>query len=166
LALALRDVPLTAIYASPMKRAVVTAEAIAKYHKLKIKQEHGLRELHVGELEGMSLENFSKGFTQFLVDLQEQGEELTFKGGEKLHDFRERVWRSVEKIVKENPDGCVALVSHYFVTATIVCTALGLPISHLVRIRIQPSSQTVLEFVAGCPARLLLLSDICHLGEK
>jgi broad specificity phosphatase PhoE len=58
------------------------------------------------------------------------------------------------------------VVSHFFVTATIVCTALGLPMTHLVRIRIQPSSQTVLEFDGGCEPRLLLLSDICHLKEN
>ena len=83
-----------------------------------------------------------------------------------MGEFRDRVWSVVEKIVKSNPEGTVALVSHYFVTATIVCTALGLPLTNLVRIRIQPSSRTILDFEDGCDPRLLLLSDICHLREK
>lgn len=158
--------PLTAIYSSPLKRAMATANAIAGAHKLNVVPESGLREIHVGEFEGMSLEKFAQGFSQFMVDWQSKGEEVNFKGGENLGNFKDRVWKTIQRIVRENSDGRVAVVSHYFVTATIVCTALGLPITHMVRIRIQPSSQTVLDFKQGCAPRLLVLSDVCHLKEK
>ncbi|MGA2367173.1 MAG: histidine phosphatase family protein [Dehalococcoidia bacterium] len=166
LALAVKDVPFSAIYSSPMQRAMETAGAVAGHHGMEVRPEPDLREIHVGELEGMSLETFAKGFPQFLVDWQTKGEDINFNGGEKLGEFRDRVWSAVENIVKSNPGGTVALVSHYFVTATIVCTALGLPLTNLVRIRIQPSSRTILDFEDGCDPRLLLLSDICHLREK
>jgi phosphoserine phosphatase len=166
LSLALKDVPITAIYASPLKRAMVTAESIAKYHSLKIIKESALKEIHVGELEGVTLEKFASGFGQFLVDWETKGEAMNFYGGENLGQFRDRVWTAVRRIVEQNKVGSVLLVSHYFVTATIVCSALGLPITHLVRIRIQPSSQTIFEFEQGCDPRLLLLSDICHLKEN
>lgn len=163
---ALASVPLAAIYSSPLKRAMATAEAIARSHNLQITPELGLREIHVGEFEGMSLEKFAQGFSQFMVDWQTKGEAVNFNGGENLGQFKDRVWKTVRKIVRENGPGSVAVVSHYFVTATVVCTALGLPITHLVRIRIQPSSQTVLEFEDGCAPRMLVLSDICHLKES
>ena len=166
LALALKDVPLTAIYSSPLKRAMDTAAAIARYHNLKITPDPGLKEVHVGEFEGMTLEKFATGFGQFVVDWQTKGESVNFNGGENLGKFKDRVWASVQNIVESNPGGEVVLVSHFFVTATIVCTALGLPITHLVHIRIQPSSKTVLEFEKGCQPRLLLLSDTCHLKEN
>jgi len=166
LALAVKDVPFSAIYSSPMQRAMETAGAVAGHHGMEVRPEPDLREIHVGELEGMSLETFAKGFPQFLVDWQTKGEDINFNGGEKLGEFRDRVWSAVENIVKSNPGGTVALVSHYFVTATIVCTALGLRLTNLVRIRIQPSSRTILDFEDGCDPRLLLLSDICHLREK
>jgi broad specificity phosphatase PhoE len=139
---------------------------IARPHRLEIIPEPGLREIHVGEFEGMSLEKFAQGFSQFMVDWQTKGEAVNFTGGENLGQFKDRVWTAVRKIVDANGQGHVAVVSHYFVTATIVCTALGLPITHLVRIRIQPSSQSVLEFDEGCAPRLLVLSDTCHLKEK
>lgn len=162
----LKDVPLTAIYSSPLKRAMDTAGAIARYHNLAITPDPGLMEVHVGEFEGMTLDKFASGFSQFMVDWQSKGEAVSFNGGENLGKFKDRVWASVQKIVQANEQGTVAVVSHFFVTATIVCTALGLPMTHLVRIRIQPSSQTVLEFDEGCEPRLLLLSDICHLKEN
>jgi len=166
LGLKLKDVPLTAIYSSPLKRAMDTAGAIVRYHNLEITPDSGLMEVHVGEFEGMTLEKFASGFSQFMVDWQSKGETISFNGGENLGKFKDRVWASVQKIVQANRQGTVAVVSHYFVTATIVCTALGLPMTHLVRIRIQPSSQTVLEFDEGCEPRLLLLSDTCHLKEN
>ncbi|MBN1375296.1 MAG: histidine phosphatase family protein [Dehalococcoidia bacterium] len=166
LGLKLQDVPLSAIYSSPLKRAMDTAGAIGRYHNLKIISDPGLMEVHVGEFEGMTLDKFASGFSQFMVDWQTRGESVSFNGGENLGEFKQRVWSSIKKIVQTNQEGCVAVVSHYFVTATIVCTALGLPITHMVRIRIQPSSQTMLEFEVGCEPRLLLLSDVCHLKEN
>jgi broad specificity phosphatase PhoE len=166
LGLAMKDVPLTAVYSSPLRRAMDTAGALAKHHGLEVIPDADLREIHVGEMEGMSLDTFGQNFSQFLVEWQTKGDAVDFKGGENLGQFRDRVWTAIKNIVTANPDGTVAVVSHYFVTATAVCTALGLPVTHLVRVRIQPSSQTVLEFDEGCDARLLLLSDICHLREK
>lgn len=162
----MKDVPLTAVYSSPLRRAMDTAGAVAAHHGLAVIPDPGLREIHVGHMEGMSLESFGQNFKQFMVDWQVKGDAVDFKGGENLGQFRDRAWAAVQAIVGANEGGCVAVVSHYFVTATIVCTALGMPMTHLVRVRIQPSSRTVLEFVPGCEARLLLLSDTCHLKEK
>lgn len=166
LALALRDSGLTAIYSSPLKRAMETAGIVARYHKLEIMPDPGLKELAVGELEGVPLDKFGMNFSQFLVEWQTKGDAISFFGGENLGQFRDRVWAAVQRIIAANDGGTVAVVSHYFVTATIVCHALGLPMTHLIRIRIQPSSQSILEFTDGCPPRLLLLSDICHLRES
>ena len=166
LGLAMKDVPLTAIYSSPLRRAMDTATAIAKCHNLKIRQEPRLKEIFVGEMEGTKISALNTNFTQFLLDWQTSGEDVDFKGGENLGQFRDRVWESIQKIVRENRNGTVAVVSHYFVTAVVVCHALGLPLTHLTRIRIQPSGKTIMEFSQGCPPRLLLLSDICHLREN
>ena len=162
----MKDVPLTAVYSSPLRRAMDTAAAVAAPHHLEVVPEPDLREIHVGEMEGMSLETFGQNFSQFLVDWRTKGDAVDFKGGENLGQFRDRVWAAVSRIVEANPGGIAAVVSHYFVTATVVCTALGMPLTQLVRVRIQPSSQTIIEFEAGCRPRLLLLSDICHLKEK
>ena len=166
LGLAMKDVALKAVYSSPLKRAMDTAAAVAQHHSLEVKQEPDLKEIHVGEMEGMQISALNTNFTQFLVDWQTKGEAVNFKGGENLGQFRDRVWAAIQKIVKENRNSDVAVVSHYFVTATTVCQALGLPLTHLVRIRIQPTGLTILEFNQGRPPRLLLLSDVCHLRES
>jgi broad specificity phosphatase PhoE len=162
----MKGVPLTAVYSSPLRRAMDTAAAVAAPHDLEVVPVDDLREIHVGEMEGMSLDTFGQNFSQFLVDWQTKGDAIDFKGGENLGQFRDRVWAVIRRIVEDNPVGNAAVVSHYFVTSTVVCTALGMPLTHLVRVRIQPSSQTILEFTEGRQPRLLLLSDTCHLKEK
>ncbi|MFA5078916.1 MAG: histidine phosphatase family protein [Dehalococcoidia bacterium] len=163
---ALRDYLITAVYSSPLRRALDTAAAVAGPHGLEVVSDPDLREIHVGEMEGMSLDTFGQNFSQFLVDWQTKGDAVDFKGGENLGRFRDRVWAAIGRIVQANPQGSTAVVSHYFVTATVVCTALGMPLTHLVRVRIQPGSLTILDFNENHPPRLLLLSDICHLKEQ
>ncbi|MCX6001219.1 MAG: histidine phosphatase family protein, partial [Chloroflexi bacterium] len=84
LALAMKDVPLTAVYSSPLRRAMDTAGAVAKYHGLAVIPDADLREIHVGEMEGMSLDTFGQNFAQFMVEWQTKGDAVDFKGGENL----------------------------------------------------------------------------------
>ena len=112
LGLAMKDVPLTAVYSSPLRRAMDTAGAVAKYHGLAVIPDADLREIHVGEMEGMSLDTFGQNFAQFMVEWQTKGDAVDFKGGENLGQFRDRVWASIRKSVTANLDGMVAVVSH------------------------------------------------------
>jgi broad specificity phosphatase PhoE len=99
LGLAMKDVPLTAVYSSPLRRAMDTAGALAKHHGLEVIPDTDLREIHVGEMEGMSLDTFGQNFSQFLVEWQTKGDAVEFKGGENLGQFRDRVWTAIKKIV-------------------------------------------------------------------
>ncbi len=55
LAEALKDVPLKAIYSSPLERAMETATSIGEACGLKVIQESGLIETNVGKWQGRSL---------------------------------------------------------------------------------------------------------------
>jgi len=65
LAAFLKNEPITAILSSPLQRATATAEVIASHHQLSVKVDQGLRELRVGELEGMSVSNLSTHSASF-----------------------------------------------------------------------------------------------------
>ena len=51
---ALKDVPIKAIYSSPLERAMETASPIAESHKLKINQEPDLMDTLIGKWQGRS----------------------------------------------------------------------------------------------------------------
>jgi len=123
-----------------------------------------LKEMEVGELEGLSLVELGKNFSQYLVDWREAEGTGRLPGGESLVDLANRVWPAIQRIINNDKQGNVAIVSHYFVTVTIVCKALGLSLGHIQRIRVQTSSKTVLDFSGNHPV-LVSLGDICHLRE-
>src|SRR4026208_193729 len=52
---ALKEVPIKAIYSSPLERAMETAEPIAAARSLEIQNEAGLLETNVGKWQGRSL---------------------------------------------------------------------------------------------------------------
>ena len=122
------------------------------------------KEMEVGELEGLSLVELGSNFSQYMLDWREGKGASKLPGGESLVDLSNRVWPAVQDIVSHDKQGNVAIISHYFVTVTIVCRALGLPLSNIQRIRVQPSSKTILDFRGNNPV-LVSLGDTCHLRE-
>lgn len=161
LALALKQEKLSAIYSSPLQRALETASAIAKYHHLEVQVEAELRELEVGELEGVLAEKLGTDFSSFLVQWQEGKGTEKLPGGESLADLQQRAWSIVQRIMAQH-DGTVVLVSHYFVILTIICAALGLPPNGIRRFRVGVGSMSALDFKNGRPI-LTSLGDTCHL---
>ena len=102
LGLSLQDTKINAIYSSPLKRALVTAEAIAKYQRLKVQVVPALKEMEVGELEGLSLVELGRNFSQYLVDWQEAKGAGRLPGGESLVDLANRVWPAIQRIINND----------------------------------------------------------------
>jgi len=123
------------IYSSPLSRALNTAQAIAAHHKLKVQIEPDLRELEVGDLEGITVEELGTEFSKYLIQWREGDGYRRLPGGESLADLERRVWPAVRKIIDNNNDDTILLVSHYFVILTIICAALELPLKTVRRFR-------------------------------
>ena len=58
LAAALAELPLRAVYTSPLRRAVFTADAVAAEHALVPVEVAELREIDFGEVDGLDLDEF------------------------------------------------------------------------------------------------------------
>src|SRR5512133_3224652 len=56
----LKDVPLAAIYSSPLERAIETSEPIAQGRELQIQIRQGLIESNVGEWQGSEMKHLRK----------------------------------------------------------------------------------------------------------
>jgi len=137
---------IAAIVSSPLQRASDTAKIIAKPHGLQVKEDAGLKELEVGELEGLSWANLSTSFTQFLLqEWQGQGT-VSIKGGESFVQLQQRSWDSIEQLRKECDGGTAMVVSHYFATLSIIFKALGLLPEYLPKFRIANGGISIIEF--------------------
>jgi probable phosphoglycerate mutase len=158
----LKEMDLSAIYSSPLKRALDTAQAVASHHNLAVQIEPDLREIDAGELEGVPITELGTNMSQFLLRWrQAQGSEK-MPGGESVVDVANRAWPAIERIIDKHKEGTVVVASHYFVTVIIICRALGLPLNHIERIRVQNASVSTLDF-GDNGACLVSLGDTCHL---
>jgi broad specificity phosphatase PhoE len=165
LGLALKGMNIDAIYSSPLKRALDTAQAIASYHGLMVQIEPDLREMEVGELEGISIADLGTSFGQFLLNWREGLGTEKLPGGESVAELAERVWAIIQLIKNRHDNGNVVVVSHFFTCVATICKALGWPLTTIERLRVQTCSISIIEFTDG-QNRLLSLSDTCHLREK
>jgi alpha-ribazole phosphatase len=148
-----------------LRRALETAQAVARYHDLKVQIETDLREMEVGDLEGVSIAELGTSFGQFLLNWRKGLGTEKLPWGESMTELADRVWSVIQSIKERHYDGNVVVVSHFFTSVAIVCRALEWPITTIERLRVQTGSMSTIEFGERY-ARLVTLSDTCHLTES
>jgi len=151
-----------AVISSPLKRALVIAQIIADQHQLPLEIHDGLKEIDVGELEGLSLPSLSITFSQLLMQWWRGGSER-LPGGESFVELQKRCWGAVEPLLPKYENGTVVIISHYFVTLAIIFKALDLPLEYLAKFRVDLGGVSILEF-EDYGARLLQFNDTSYLS--
>ena len=161
-ATAIQQLTPSALYSSPLPRALKTAAEISALTSLEVLALDGLKEIALGELEGITGPDMRERYRRVFDTWNKNPSRVTFPGGESLAQLQDRAWHAVHHIQDANPDGMVVAVSHNFAISAIVCKFLGLPLSGFHRIRVDLASITSLEF--GERRRYLVgFNDRCHL---
>jgi len=142
----LKNETIIAILSSPLQRAIATAEVIASQHQLPVDIDQGLKELKVGDLEGMSISNLRTTFSRFLLQWWQDGEATKLPNGESLVELQQRAWKVIEGLLEKHKDGTAVVVSHYFVTLVIILKALNLPLDCLTKFKLDLGGVSILEF--------------------
>jgi broad specificity phosphatase PhoE len=155
---ALKEVPLKAIYSSPLERALETAEPIAASHNLQIIQEAALMDANVGKWEGKSLKALR--LTNAWKIVQHSPSRFQFPDGESFVDLQTRLVNVLERIVKKynKPKDIVAVVFHADPIKLVVAHFLGLPLDHFQRLSCDTGTLTAL-YAGDMGANLLKLNQ-------
>lgn len=152
-----------ALYTSPIGRAMQTAEAIGKALGLTPISLEGLREIHFGEMNGVSLEEMRERFP----DLYEQWRDrsninFTWPGGERRADFFQRVAATCDDILARHPSGTVIVVAHGGTLRAMLAYLLAEEMAKWWAYDLGNCTLTRVA-VEGGKARLLALNDGAHL---
>lgn len=163
---ALADEPLAAVYASDLKRAFATGEAVAQAQGLHAQAEPGLRERCFGSLEGLTWLEIetqhpahSQAWRTRVPDWAPPG------GGESLMVLRERIMGTLNALAQRHPDQQIAVVAHGGVLDIIYRAATGLelqaPRSWLLK-------NAAINRVLWTPQSLTLVGwgDVAHLETE
>ncbi len=188
----LQNVPVAAIYSSPLQRAQQTAQAIAQVHKFSspnaIALHPQLQEIHLPEWAGLTYrevrENRAIDYRcwidhpdQFQMHLPDSAGVLTAQGDasplptlpffpvRSLYAQAQRFWQD---ILPRHAGQTILVVSHGGTIRALIGTALGLSCEQFHRLQQSNCGISVLEFsrpALSNPAQLLALNDTHHLGE-
>ena len=172
LAQSLKGVKVDAIYTSPLRRAQETARAISRFHQVEVVILDGLKELDVGEVDGMTYEEMSLHHSEFFTKWMADFTSVRLPGGGTVPELRDQCCAAVQDIVKKQQPGrgekcgdedkVVVAVTHFFPIMCIICNTLGLDLSYCRRLRLDVASMCTLDFN---PERAVLVSfnDTCYL---
>jgi len=108
-----KDLPLDAIYASPLKRAAETGEIIARPHHLPVEILEDFREINVGDMEKMAptLENWNR-YGQIYTGWADGHPEERFPGGENFLELIERASRGLLTATHERSNQRILIAAH------------------------------------------------------
>jgi broad specificity phosphatase PhoE len=161
LALRLKNEKITAIFSSPLQRAMHTARAIASYHNLGIVVLPSLIEIKVGELEGRLATDLMQRFDEFLCGNGKDKKPYVPPGGESVEDVQKRAWETITSLADQQPEGTLVIVTHYFIIMTVICRVLNLPVHQMFRLKLGTGTLSAFTIDDSSP-RLELFNDGCH----
>jgi broad specificity phosphatase PhoE len=141
----LSQVEIAAVYSSPLKRALKTAEAIASYHKLEVKTDVGLIDLDYGKWQGLARREVEKRYPKLYAEWLKSPHRVKMPGGESLNDVRRRALGVVHRVTEQHT-GTVVLISHRVVNKVLICALLGLDNSHFWNVRQDVSAITTFTY--------------------
>ena len=112
-----------AVYASPLVRAVQTAQAVAKGVPITTLPE--LMEINGGEFEGVPFGDLPKRFPEAFLHWQDHPELCSPPGGESMEHVFVRMKQAVDSIAQKHAGQTVAVVSHGCAIRCYLCYAKG-----------------------------------------
>ncbi len=142
----LGGVKIDAIYSSPLRRALKTAEMIASYHKLEVEIAPGLIDFDYGKWQGLSHQEVKHRYKELYAEWMKNPHRIKMPNGESLSDVRERALSVVDEAVAKH-EGTIALVSHRVVNKVLICALLGLDNSHFWNIRQDTCGTTTFSYI-------------------
>ncbi|MBC7349663.1 MAG: histidine phosphatase family protein [Candidatus Aminicenantes bacterium] len=139
----------TAVYSSPLSRAVKTAEVIAFPLKLQVKIHPGLSDINYGEWQGLTPEEVRGRWPELFERWQTIPDTLRFPGGEAMAERQRIGVAAVKEIAAAHPGETVVGVGHTVINRLILLGLLGLDFSYFWRLRQDNCALNVLEYRDG-----------------
>ncbi len=165
LARRLSDERIDAIYSSDLARARDTAQVIASRLGKRIAVEPQLREIRLGEWQGLTYGEVRERYFTDADPLPAYPVDSAPLGGETLRELQARLVHAVECIAASNPDRCVLIVTHGACLKVLLCTWLNIELASYSRLRFDSGSITE-AYVNPNGIAVTRVNDTLHLREK
>ncbi len=162
----LKNYVVDSVYSSDLCRAVDTVKPIADALGKEVVTCKGLREVDVGDWEGMLIADVAEKYPESFASYKQTPGLARFDGGESFQEAADRTMGTMEKIAAENEGKTVVIGTHGGIVRSLQVLWSGLPMSRMQEVPMAPnSSVTVVDYENG-HAEFLLVGYNEHLTEK
>jgi phosphoserine phosphatase len=157
----MRHETIGALYSSTLRRAQQTAEHLGPPKLLS-----SLQELDQGVLEGRRFEDLDPALLEFMAAWKKDPTDLCVPGGESLGACRDRVIEGLTETLRAHEPGPpIVVVTHQMVMASVILTAVGLPLRFVHLVRHGNTAMDLLAWSEKGGFRVIELDDRQHLKD-
>ena len=151
-----------AVVSSPLRRAVETAEVIAKQVGQSVAVIDDLVETDFGVWEGLTFAEATEADPDVMRRWQ-GSPDVAPPGGESFEEVGVRVARACAELTSTYPDSTVIVVTHVTPIKLVVCSALDAPPVAMFRLYLDTASVSIVDYYADGNASVRLVNDTSHL---
>ena len=161
-----REIPLDAIYSSPLQRAMQTTEAVNHYHHLPVQTEEGLCEIFAGEWEMKHFSDLPVLFPDQWRLWCEDEAHFCAPNGESIVQVHHRLSSTIDRIAAQNDGKIIAVVSHGCALRCYLCHALGISLERIGEIPLSQNTAVSRVIYDKGSIRVDYYDDLSHLEPK
>ena len=140
----LANLPVAAVYASPIERTTQTAAAVTAHHGLTVQPLPGVLEADYGEWTGQKISELAK--TDLWKVVQRTPSRVVFPGGEAIMAMQARMVETLDSLVADHPGDLIVVVSHADPIKAAIAHYTGVHLDLFQRIAVAPASITAFTF--------------------
>ena len=138
--------PIEAIYASPAKRTLTTAQTLASTLDLPIHERPALRERVFGIWEGLYFHEIESAYPDEYRQWKTDKSGFKPEGGESIHDLSSRLQAELQNIINTHAGKTIAIVSHVGPIRAAVAHAMSMPTEMYRQLRIDYASLSRVDY--------------------
>ena len=158
---------ITAIYSSPLARALDTARIVGGRCRLEPVIREGLQEIGHGHWEAMKRDDVERQFADEYAAWEADPFTYAPLGGESGVAVLARALPVIREIVATHPGGRLLVVSHKATLRLVLSSLLGFdPRGYRDRLDQSPACLNVIDFRDPVRARLMLFNDTSHYADR
>jgi alpha-ribazole phosphatase/probable phosphoglycerate mutase len=157
--------PASALYTSPLRRAMDTALAAPPQLRQDLRLLNSLAEIHCGSVEGTPIDEIRQFYPELWTRNEaQQDEEFRWPGGETYRRFRRRVLRAIRAIAARHAGQRVLLFTHAGVVNQVLGVIAGQSAARWENLR--PGNTALTEVVwEGTSGSVARFDDRLHLND-
>lgn len=160
----LRTRPIDHVYASPLLRAVETAQAVAEFHRQQVATVEPLLEVDVGQWEGLDWDTIMSRHPEAYRAFMDNPAENPYLGGESYSDVHRRAQPAIQDLLERHMGQTLAVVAHNVVNRVVLAGLLGLDIAKAKGVRQENGCINVIRYRPG-ETTAITINAVFHLED-